>query len=190
MFDLCLRWLCACVCVYTYFFLPFCNCICLCLSVYLYVWCRKGCFIIKFVNCDLSFFFFGNFLNVHLFIHFFRYQPTSTGSSTSTDVHDVSMEFRVFMGDPQNKRQEDKSVLVQENRTLRYWFKSQTPSSVDKTKYAYEFFLELVNPDTFPKGQSVDPLRDKTRPFWGTFPRAWEWVSKRTSKRSGARERS
>ena len=58
------------------------------------------------------------------------------------------------MADPQNKRQEEeKSILIQEKRTLKFWFKDETPKEINKTKNAYDFFLELVNPDAFPKGE-------------------------------------
>ena len=76
----------------------------------------------------------------------------SEGSSTCSRHHDVSLEFRVFMADPENKSLEEKSILIQEKRTLRFCFKGDTPKTVDRTKNAYDFFLELVNPETFPKG--------------------------------------
>ena len=56
------------------------------------------------------------------------------------------------MADPENKSLEEKSILIQEKRTLRFCFKGDTPKTVDRTKNAYDFFLELVNPETFPKG--------------------------------------
>ena len=74
------------------------------------------------------------------------------GGSTCAVHPDVSMEFRVFMADSQNKSQNGKSIVLEEKRVLRFWLKAISPSSIDKSKYAYDFFSKLVKPDTFPKG--------------------------------------
>ncbi len=42
--------------------------------------------------------------------------------------------------------------VLQESRVLKFWFAPDT-DYLDKVTGAYEFFKELVKPDSFPRGE-------------------------------------